>query len=438
MCDPRGVPGQGDPSAGAVPPALEPLLERIAAETGDRDGPATALAIAAYRRASYEELTHLDVNTVAAQMLAAVEFIDAREPGTLALRVSNPQAETTAVEVNIEDSPFLLSTIDEELGRLGLATVDVVPPLIGVERSSDGRLAAILPARKAKRRESYIRLQLDRRLDDDEVEPVAASLRGVLTDTLAATRDFPAMLARVHAVSEEMRADAPRRYQEAEVTEAAALLDWLVDDHFVFLGYREYDLADADGERCVMVRAGSGLGILADESSSAYAQPVPLAQIPAELRERMEGGDLLLVSRTNRISTVHRQARMIYVGVKKVDEAGTVSGEHRFLGLFAQKAYAEPASAIPVLRRKLAGILELEDIVDHSYDERALRTLFESFPKHELFQASVTDLRRVLVRLLEARKRQDVRFLFRTDVLRRTVSALVAMPPERFNDPVRT
>ncbi len=80
-----------------------------------------------------------------------------------------------------------------------------------------------------------------------------------------------------------------------------------------------------------------------------------------------------------------------------------------------------------MLRRKLRQILEREDIVDHSYDERALRTLFDAFPKHELFAAETDDLRRTLIELLEIQKGQDVRLLLRADETRRSLSALVAV-----------
>jgi glutamate dehydrogenase len=128
---------------------------------------------------------------------------------------------------------------------------------------------------------------------------------------------------------------------------------------------------------------------------------------------------------------------MIYVGLKRVDERGRVIGEDRIVGLFAQKAYAQPASTTPVLRRKLQRILELEDVVDHSHDERTLRTLFEAFPKHELFAASTEHLRRTLVSLMEAQRRQNVRVLTRVDPGRQGVSVLVALPRERFNADVR-
>jgi glutamate dehydrogenase len=423
----------------ATPEALQPLLDRLAADHPEgQAAPAARLAAAAYRRFLPEDLARLDVEETARQFVSAVAFMDARKPGTLALRVANPAGgQTTVVEVNVEDSPFLLSTINEELDRLDLSATEVVHPVVGVERTAEGRLITIAPARQATHRESYIRLQLNRRLDSAELEPLAGDLRRVLEDALAAARDFRTMLGRVDEVVAEVREHAPARYSQDEVDEAISLLAWLTEDHFVFLGYRRYDVVDHDGQAMGMVQPGSGLGILGDESSSGWARPRPLADLDPVMRERVEGGDLLLVSRTNRVSTVHRQVRMLYIGIKRMDETGAIVGEHRFLGLFAAKAYAEPASSIPVLRRKLRQILEAEDIVDHSFDERALRTLFEAFPKHDLFEADVDHLRRALVSLLESRKRGELRLILRPDPTGRSIAALVSLPRERFNAVVR-
>ena len=54
-------------------------------------------------------------------------------------------------------------------------------------------------------------------------------------------------------------------------------------------------------------------------------EPMPLVSIEPQLRERITGGDLLLVSKTNRFSTVHRHVRMDYVGVKRVGDDGAVA-----------------------------------------------------------------------------------------------------------------
>src|SRR5690606_32288647 len=106
--------------------------------------------------------------------------------------------------------------------------------------------------------------------------------------------------------------------------------------------------------------------------------------------------------------------RMMYLGVKDLDDDGRVVAEHRIVGLLAQRAFSTPASTVPLLRRKLQQILAAEDVVEHSHDERAIRTLFESMPKQDLFEASTDDLRRTISHLLETTRSGDVRVVFRT------------------------
>ena len=420
-------------------------MEHVRARVGtERAQLVEEFAWAAFRRAPADRLAALDGFATAAMLTDGFDFIDARTPGALALRVFNATeprngwaSAGTIIEASLDDGPFLLTTVTEELARLGLEVAETMHPVMGVTRDSAGRVAAVLPARQAATREAWIHIELAARLDDERREDLRTRLHSLLGDALIATADFPAMKKQVDEIAFQTRASAGARYRADEVDEAISLLGWLVDDHFVFLGFREYDLIDTPDGVAAKVHEGSGLGILRNPAGSRWHEPVLLDTIEAPLRDRMEGGDLLVVSRTNAISTVHRQIRMMYVGVKKVSGDGRIIGEYRLVGLFAQKAYAQPATTIPVLRRKLRQILEREDIVDHSYDERAMRALFDAFPKHELFAAETDDLRRTLVELLDIQKGTDVRLLLRSDQSRRSLSVLVAVPRERFNAAIR-
>ncbi len=78
-----------------------------------------------------------------------------------------------------------------------------------------------------------------------------------------------------------------------------------------------------------------------------------------------------------------------------------MNGENRMLGLFTSKAYMAPVSQIPILRSKLAQILEAEDTMEGSHYYKELVQLFESFPKDELFATPTEDIRRSMVGLVE-------------------------------------
>ena len=53
------------------------------------------------------------------------------------------------VEANVEDGPFLIDSVTEELRRHGLTVREVVHPVVGVERDEDGRLTAVVSGRGA-------------------------------------------------------------------------------------------------------------------------------------------------------------------------------------------------------------------------------------------------------------------------------------------------
>ena len=123
---------------------------------------------------------------------------------------------------------------------------------------------------------------------------------------------------------------------------------------------------------------------------------------------------------------------MDYVGVRKVSADGRITGEARMLGLFTTKAYAEPASQTPLLNRKLRQILRREDLIEGSHDYKAAVSLFDSFPKDELFSARSDDLRRAVVELLSL-EGDRVRLLGRVSADGRSASLIAAVPAARYD-----
>src|SRR5690606_35224678 len=130
----------------------------------------------------------------------------------------------------------------------------------------------------------------------------------------------------------------------------------------------------------------------------------------------------LIISKTNAESTVHRRARMDYIGIKKVDAAGRTVGEHRFLGLFTSRAYSEAAENIPILRQKLARILADARVRPGSHDFKEIITIFNSMPKEELFLTSAEEIGADVRTVLTAYNTADVRVALREDPLQRGIS----------------
>ena len=374
-------------------------------------------------------------------------FLNRSRPDRVDVEVINPREEdtgwyapVTVVRTNVSERPFIVDTIREFLHSHDRKIAHIVYPLMKVERDEDGSITDLHPPGEQSRTESMVYAEVSRVEDPEMLDNLRDETRRRLDDVVKATDDFGLMVDKIgDVVSELSFRMRDLRASRAEFREIQAFLRWLRDGGFVFLGYRYYTFAPTErgGEPAVMVEPGSGLGILQNEGASTFARPVPMSDLPAGMRERALSGPLLIISKTNAESTVHRRARMDYVGVKKLRADGSVAGEHRFLGLFTSQAYSEPAQDIPILRRKLDSILERSGLSEGSHDYKEMITIFGSLPKEELFLASADeiakDIRTILIRYNTA----EVFVSVRRDALGRGVSIMVVLPRSRFSGSFR-
>jgi glutamate dehydrogenase len=195
-------------------------------------------------------------------------------------------------------------------------------------------------------------------------------------------------------------ASNPPLLPDAEVSEASVLLRWLADGHFTFLGYREYDLVEQGGEVGLTGRPGTGLGIL---RSDRYGSTSFTAMTP-EVRAKAREPRMLVLTKANSRSTVHRPEYLDYIGVKTFDADGRVTGERRFLGLFTSSVYSESVLRIPVLRRKVQLVLEAAAFPLTSHSGKDLLQILETYPRDELFQIEVAELLDVAAAALNRRQ----------------------------------
>ncbi|MCP3975724.1 MAG: NAD-glutamate dehydrogenase [bacterium] len=371
------------------------------------------------------------------------EFVNARQGDDMAVRVFNPQHAShgyelagAVVEVAAPDMAFLVDSVSNEIESQDFIVVRVLHPVIGTKRNSEGAIEAVLPARTALLRESTQHYELNRRLDAAEADQLQAGIERALHDVRRAVADFEPMQGAIYRMIKTARAGVAR-YSKDEVDEAVQFLEWLLDLNFVFLGYREYQISTDNGTRELSVVPGSGLGVLRADDDSAYAKPVPFSELSPSLQARYDTGELLVVTKTNSTSHVHRRAKMDYVGVRHIAPDGTVVGEARLIGLFTTKAYMAPADSIPELRRKLQQIIEAEDLIEGSHFYKEVVQLFNSFPTDELFATPTEDVRGSIVGIIQLQENEHIRLFVRRDLLQRNVSLLVVMPRDRFNAALR-
>ncbi len=365
------------------------------------------------------------------------------------LEANGWEAPYTVVRLAMTDRPFIVDSVQAEISRQGIDLAHQLHPILEVVRDEDGLLLDV--DGPGEGRAEAFELFFVERLDDETKVRLKRRLRLVLGDVHHATRDYQTMRQRAREAAVYLHGLAASGTKPAagvlvdevtgdlaeELQEYAAFIEWLDQDNFVFLGYREYEVLDRDGGLSLQVRAGSGLGILENEATSGYERPVPVSQLPARLRARVTGGRLLVVTKTNSEATVHRPRRMDYIGVKVLGTQGEVVGERRFLGLFTSKAQNTPVEAIPLLRRKLRQVLELDEAVPGSHDYKAIVAAFNTLPREELFGTDPAQLHKDIRAIVTHDPERGARLRLRPDPLKRGVLAMVVMPREGFSAQVR-
>jgi len=393
------------------------------------------------KRLAASEIPDLSADQLLAEISDLLDFFDARKGDAPAIRVFSPHGAEcgyttpgSVVQVVSDDRPFLVDSVAAAVARTGALVVRHLHPIAGTVRDDSGRLVEIGSARNASTRESVQHFELDRVLSEDAIVSLESDIVDVLGDIDSVVRDFSPMGNAIATMVGTAKRSV-HHYSFEEISETVDFLNWLLDDNFVFLGYREYTVADEGDGLAVKAVPGTGLGILSRNGSEPTS--ILLKDLPPHLAQRYTGGDLLVITKTNRHATVHRDARMDYVGIRQIDSDGVMVAELRMLGLFTSKAYVTPAGEIPVLRRKLQQVLELQDVIEGSHDYKSIIQLFETFPKDDLFATAVEPLSETLGELVETEENQSIRLFVRRDLLDRAVSVLVTVPRDRFNGNLR-
>lgn len=415
------------------------------------------LTEAYYSHISREDLWSVSSQEQTERVRAHLELAKSRtgaEPKITVVTVGR----RSIVLVVTDDMPYLVDSVTAEVTRNGHAMSLVVHPILLTSRTREERALAAVKSVPAPERglssgdtqtlpditalladgnrtalESWIAVEIDQVLDEEAAGSLVEGLHQVLEDVKASHRDQERMAARARGAAGLLR----EAEELADSDEAADLLDWMAEGNFLFLGYREYESSDAEGEGPQWSPVdGTGLGVLAGRSGQgALERSAEFLEDRPEIRPEERHG--LVITKANSRSTVRRRTYMDYVAVKTYAPDGSVRGERRFVGLFSQRAYTESIVNIPLLRHRAEQLLERSGFTPDSHSGSDLLQILETYPRNELLQMSIEEIEEIAWQILHLQERRRVKLFLRKDLYGRFMTALVYLPRDRYNTAVR-
>lgn len=405
----------------------------------------TAFVQQYYSNVSVEDLNVRLIEDLYGAMLSHWNLIYQRKPGECKIRIYNPSFEQngwesahTIIEVTMDDMPFLVDSLRMEIFREGFS-IHFMIHLGGMKlrRDADGHVLEVLPmdsSDKSIRAEAPIYIEIDRQTDPEVLSTLQENLYRVLNDVRSTVEDWPKMRAHMQQALEDL-ANYPSCLDPDDVAESKFFLSWLLEDHFTFLGCRDYRLVGKGDDVALEVIPGTGMGVLRNESKTTGRRK--LSSLPPEAIELAMSQQVLVISKTNTKATVHRPVYTDYIGVKRFDKDGTPCAEQRFIGLFTSTVYNTHPKDIPFIRRKVALVMQNSKLSPTGHGGKELLDILTTLPRDDLFQATTQELTDLGIAILHIQQRPRIRLFVRRDAYNRFVSCLVYVPREQFNTDLR-
>ncbi len=355
-----------------------------------------------------------DAERSAAEFLA--DLAATRKRGELALTIESVGGEAGHRRMRIaivnDDMPFLVDSVANAIAARQLTIHRLLHPVVCVSRNDKGELQDVEDICSDKsRRESMMYLELDR-ADARGRQELAADLRRVLEDVRLAVRDWTKL-------QSKMRSDA----EAIEDPEGRALLNWFADGAMTLLGYHE--------ERPYQ-QPSNALGIF-----SIPGAPTDEGGCLGAMRYLEQGGEVPLMAKAERKSTVHRRVPLDLV-VVPVGEKGKVGGIGVHAGLWTSEALRVPPEEVPVLRERLKQLDKDFGFDPKGHSGKALRHAIASLPRDLLITVDYASIRKMVMMAMSLADRPRPALLQVRSILKGQLFSFVWLPREELTTARRT
>lgn len=357
--------------------------------------------------------------------------------------ISEPQEQESEynpslVIINItnDDKPFLVDSIIAYFDKTSTGIKNIMHPILHTIRDVDGKLLEITE-KKGAVQESVIQIHLENGYPRQNMEKLKQEITQIVENVNLVVNDWQLMTEFANDAAKQISKAKNLNKKASEIDEAKEFMSWITKGNFIFLGSIEFEIKEVKaGEYQLQEVKKSALGVF--RSQYEAFRPIVKNTSIKEVCESVKNPFVIEVIKSRYKSSIHRDTSAERIRVQKISEDGKVIGEYRFIGLFTSSAYYNySASSIPLVKGKIADVIEQSGYVKGSHNYKDLVSVLESYPRDELFQIDTQDLLRISTGIVSICGRSQVRFFARKDKYNRFVSCLIFMPRDRSNSDAR-
>ncbi|MDP3641523.1 MAG: NAD-glutamate dehydrogenase, partial [Alphaproteobacteria bacterium] len=317
------------------------------------------------------------------------------------------QERGTVVQLLLNNLPFVTDSISTEIRRQGYDVNFMLRGTFNVTRDN-GVLTDLQTTMNGQSNEMLLHIELHQQLDLASLEHLENDLLSIALDIQLAIDDFSSMTS--------VLSDVKSNLLSASNHNEAAFLEWLSNDHFIFLGVVE----NTNGT------PSNPLGIL--KQTDAYAGL--LNELKTTTNKSAPSLWLHKPSFTSKIDR-HEPLDIVRITLNNGKEIS-------FVGILTYAAKSISFDQIPYVSNKLPEIMGHVELQDESLERKEITTAINHLPLVEMMNLSTDEIANICKGILTHQSKYIALVHHRFDPLLNQVSVLIYMHHEKLNDSTRS
>ena len=443
-----------------------------------------------FKRAPIEFLQKMLISELVSIVSEAWKLFQVRQPDESLIkiveyRLSHHTLPRLGIFMVNLDQPFLIDSITTYLDRNSFKTELVVHPVLGVQRTKEGKLLSLVdlkethpvvssdlgneikstdfqnstsessepPLKKSNPPESIAFIQVKSNLKKKQIEILRKELNELITQVRNVVSDWTLMRSRIHALSNHitklplLKALPPLNERQ----DLKEFLTWLERGHFVFLGSRYFFINPKIKAKtklkenlhnnsilCLENNPDSpDLGLFRNETFTNNHDLLPVFSQTCLMTDKTKSPTskvpTLSVTKTNSRSTVHRASRVDSIEIIDWDHNGNPKGLYQFIGIFTKIAFTGSAFDIPILGQKVRNVFNQFGLAPQWHDGKTLISILNSIPRDELLYLNEDQIYELSQNVLNMNDQHSLTLAIRPDVYGRYITVMVFIPKEKYS-----
>ncbi len=324
------------------------------------------------------------------------------------------------------DKPFLVDSFNIWLKNHDIKQKELIHPTIAIERDKDGRPKKI---DKIFAKESLICLIIP--ADFDIPAKDFESLESMHKKLSIVVQDYEEMQQSLSNVNLQ---NAKCNIQEMQ--NVFGFVEWLQQDHFMFLGTRFYKAnKNKQGKIYFDQTAINNLGLFKDQETQDFSTFTPLILTVELSPEQIIKDHIIHIYKKSLRSDIYKHSRIDTIKILAINKDGEIKGLFQVIGIFNTGFYATSPLKVPFLKQKALKVFEAFEFSSNEYNGRQLKHIIDSVPLDQFYSIDDSSIIELCNEVLNMQN--DLVIKLQPDDFGKTLSVLIYISQKRYSETLK-